>query len=271
MKNLITIIKKLEQDEISKFVEMRKNSLEPINENKNNVGLNRMGKYGKISKTDSSTSQFLKNQFVLMESDLFDIRMEVIGNIDDAYISLIGKIKTEETCDFQTVCKLILETVNEYFGFGYNFEKRMEIFKPTDEVRSTPISEIKGQNIAMCTERAMLSQNLLKFIGIDSTLKISQVYSNGYKSVHAYNIVKNEDSHYIFDSTNPKMEGSEVTPIITEITKEAFDLISKPLFDVGASIEVIYDSPRSDTKIDFIYDSDREYIEKYDYTNSLTK
>jgi len=271
MNEITSIIKKLDENQINQFIEMRKTSLEPINENKNKVGLNRMGKYGKMSKTDSSTNQFLKEQFVIMEADLFDIRNEVIGNVDDAYLGLINKIKTEEIFDFEILCRLVSETVNEYFGLGYDFEKRIEIFKSTDEVSATPISLIKGKNIAMCTERAMLSQNLLKFIGIDSTLKISQVNNNGYKDIHAYNIVRNKDSYYIFDATNPKIDGSEITPLITEITRIAYDLISKPLPDIGASIEVTYQTPRRDVPSNFTYDQDREYIEKYDYTNSLIK
>ena len=48
----------------------------------------------------------------------------------------MNKIKKSEFCDFEHLCYLVYETVTDYFGYNYNLEKRLQIFKTIDEVHN---------------------------------------------------------------------------------------------------------------------------------------
>lgn len=268
--SLIEIINSIDTKDYKVFIERIKESLKSNNENNYYVGANNLNG-AKISKTLSTRSEFLDKQEISMQSDLMDIRRQVVGNVDDAYIELMNRIKKSEFCDFEHLCYLVYEIVTDYFGYNYNLEKRLQIFKTIDEVQNTEISTIKGMNVAMCTERAMLSHNLLKFIGIDSTLKISSIKADNKTEIHAYNLIKNDDEYFIFDATLPKMENNSVTPLVTDISKDAYDLMKDGSYSSGASVKVIYQTPRRKNVFTMEYDSGRDFEELHDYASYLVK
>ena len=133
--SLIEIINSIDTKDYKVFIERIKESLKSNNENNYYVGANNLNG-AKISKTLSTRSEFLDKQEISMQSDLMDIRRQVVGNVDDAYIELMNKIKKSEFCDFEHLCYLVYETVTDYFGYNYNLEKRLQIFKTIDEVHN---------------------------------------------------------------------------------------------------------------------------------------
>ncbi len=83
--------------------------------------------------------------------------------------------------------------VNDYFGFKKNDEQRQSINGSNPDFHS--IQKYKGQNCAMCFERAILSHNLFKLLGLRSILVT--------KNLHTYNLIKFKNSIYLYDPTNP--------------------------------------------------------------------
>ena len=83
--------------------------------------------------------------------------------------------------------------IKDYFGFMGNDEQRQRLNLQNPDLHS--IRVYKGQNCAMCFERAILSHNLLKLLGLNSVLVT--------KNFHTYNIILNKNMAYLYDPTNP--------------------------------------------------------------------
>ena len=222
------------------------------------VGLNRIGAF-RISRTRSSFDGVFDNSIpIAVENGMADTKYAQIGNIDEVY-EIIDK-KIENVNDFETKMELVFETVHEYFGTFDNFEERADHYPSEDEIydddsKRGKISDLKGKNAGMCVERAAVSQNILKHIGINSLYKTTQI-TNGEKTEgHAYNLIENEGKYYIFDSTMPREKDGKVTPIIVEIPEEVFEELSKPEEIEGAPVEVEYYNPIRKMDKHIIYDS----------------
>lgn len=119
----------------------------------------------------------------------------------------------------------------------------------------------------MCVERAALSQNLLTSIGINSFFKTSGIIKNDNKEVHSYNLIEYKGKYYIFDASMPNLINGQVNPLIAEINKESFDLLSSPISDLGISVTVSHYNPYRDYDVTVTYDSNRE---KHIEVDSLT-
>lgn len=73
---------------------------------------------------------------------------------------------------------------------------------PRPEFRS--ISELR--DCAMCMERAVVSHNLFKVLGIDSTLVTGHLESEGESEGHAWvELISPEGVKYIYDPQNPQL------------------------------------------------------------------
>lgn len=110
----------------------------------------------------------------------------------------------------------ILDTVRSYFGNGYATESTedqnqtfyMDRSSATSE--AIPLNELKGQQIAVCAEKAATAQNLLSFLGYESELVAStkcrlESPENDDLSGHMYNVVTSGENHLIFDPANPNL------------------------------------------------------------------
>lgn len=216
--------------------------------------------YGGI---DSSFNRTFKDEEVLIESGIGDIVPCIIGNISEAYDILKRKIKEKNTNDFNTICICVYETIEEYFNGINNISNRMKYYKPLDEIETKEdigkVSSLKGTGAAMCTERAMLAQNLLKSLNINSFYKCSGIKKNGEIEVHSYNLIEHDNKYYIFDSSIPTVEDKKVTPLIATIPKEVFDKISSSEQRIGYSVEVSHYNPIRNNDVTIIYDSGREF------------
>ena len=115
----------------------------------------------------STFGGIFKDEVALLESGLMDFRYVQLGDVKDAYNILENKLSNSRNIGFEDVMRYIAETVQEYFGDYSNVSSRLDNYPDEDEVEMFSkergkASDLQGKNAAMCVERAMLSQNLLK-------------------------------------------------------------------------------------------------------------
>ena len=143
--------------------------------------------YKKLKIADTyikKTDHMLTNEdTVYIENGIGDIRYAKLGNINEAYEILKKIIKKRNPKNFFGISECITETVNLYFGNYSNVEERLSYFPTEDEIYYDgasigTVSSIAHKNAAMCVERAMVSQNLLKSLNINSYIKIAGFINN---------------------------------------------------------------------------------------------
>ncbi len=207
----------------------------------------------------SSFDRSFSDEDIGIESGIGDIVNAKIGDVSDAYRALRDKINNYNPTNITEISQIILETVDEYFDGFDNREKRLDYYHPDDEDESidNKISNLKGKGAALCVERAALAQNLLQLLGIKSYYKSSGIIKNGNLEAHSYNLIENEGKYYIFDTTMPNMINDKPNPLIAEIDKESFDLITSPISDIGISISTSHYNPYFSKNYDVTYDSHR--------------
>ena len=209
-----------------------------------------------------------KNEVALLESGLMDFRYVQLGDVKDAYNTLENKLSNSRKIIFGDVMRYIAETVQEYFGDYSNVSSRLENYPGEDEVEMFSkergkISDLQGKNAAMCVERAMLSQNLLKYVseklpGLESYFKETgiEIQREGDKpkrEAHAFNLVSYNGKYYIFDSTIPKGTKDNLQPIVAELPEHVFtSLVESPR--IGYAIEIEHISALTGKKMHYILD-----------------
>ena len=151
-----------------------------------------------------------------------------------------------DNIDVNQIIQIVYQTVNEYFGTKGRVD-RFNYLKEEDFGVNT-LSDLKGRNLAACVERSLLSQNLFKILGIDSTMKQSSIINNGNLEGHAYNILRINNENFIYDSAMPKNKYSDKPqPIVGKISDEEYMLIIDGTQRYGAKTQmmengIIYDS-----------------------------
>lgn len=209
-----------------------------------------------------------KDEVALLESGLMDLRFVQLGDIKDAYNILENKLSNLRNIEFEDAMKYIAETVQEYFGDYSNVSIRMKNYPDEDKVEDFSIergkaSDLQGKNAAMCVERAMLSQNLLKYVsktlhGLESYFKETgiEIQREGDKpkrEAHAFNLVSYNGKYYIFDSTIPKGTKDNLQPIVAELPEHVFtSLVESPR--IGYAIEIEHISALTGKKMHYILD-----------------
>lgn len=204
-------------------------------------------------------------------SDIVDTTM---GDCTEAYEMLIRRLQKLDKANFEDVMREVYLTTSDYFGGVENvdIDERKGYYEELGDKEATGvISELKGKTLAACTERAALSQNLLKFLGFDAVFKVSQITNVDKEEVHAYNLVAHDGKYYIFDATIPRIdEKGEITPLVAEIPKEVFETLSHPLRKDDVSVKTEYDSVRGHRKIHYnswsknVYDTTKKTKEDPD-------
>lgn len=126
------------------------------------------------------------------------------------------------------------------------------------ESENNRISNLKGTVAAMCAERSAIAQNLLKSLGINSFYKSSCIIKNDNKEGHSYNLIEFNDKYYIFHTSIPNLIDDNINPLIAEIDKESFDLLSVPVANIGISITVTHYNPYRNMDVTITYDSGRK-------------
>lgn len=183
-----------------------------------------------------------------------------VDDVTEAYKILVNKIKSSTNIDFDGLMKLVYDTTVDYFGTTeQTIPKREQYYnnlyydEEKDIVTDGKLSDFKGKNMAACNERAALSQNLMSFLGVDTTYKVSPIKCDGKNEVHAYNLVSYGGKYYVFDSTMPRINDDKtITPIIVEIPEEAFNELKHRVYDEDdISIKTEFDSLRGHRKVQY--------------------
>lgn len=68
--------------------------------------------------------------------------------------------------------------------------------------KTVDISEICGYSVAKCTEHAMLTQNVLSFLGYESFMLSGKLEYNNVIEAHNFNVVRKNGKYYIIDTSN---------------------------------------------------------------------
>ena len=216
---------------------------------------------------DSSFSGVFQDEQVLIGSGL-DYTPCIIGDISDIYIMFGRNVAERQPHTFEDYAICMMKTIQDYFGDYSNIDIRMNNYPDTDYIEDGipigKVSDLKGKNAAMCVERAMVAQNLLRLLGINSFYKCSGILKNGNKEVHSYNLVEFDGKHYIFDATMPTLKDEEVSPLVAEIPEEVFLESVKSRTREGMSVEVSHYNPLRSEDINVVYDAGRKI--KYDAT-----
>lgn len=106
--------------------------------------------------------------------------------------------------------------INSYFGINYSGEDRREqvlndiAFQTStsddeyfEKLENNEIGSLKGMNIAMCTERSAMAQNLLSLYGFDSFYCMGCIDNNDHLDAHCFNIVKAKNNYILLDYSVP--------------------------------------------------------------------
>lgn len=143
------------------------------------------------------------------------------GNLDSGYYSLIDKVRTScslnisSNSELNSILNSIYLTVKEYLGYG-DVSIRNKYYEDNSNVT---LESLKGKNIGVCLEDAVFSQNMLKLLGFNSSIKVSLVrYGDGTYDTHAYNLINFRNKNYIFDSRFPSLD----SPVVGTLNKEEY-------------------------------------------------
>ena len=208
----------------------------------------------------SSYSIPFTDELLQIQTGIGDIVQSRLGDVNDAYKLLRSKLEGKDVNNLVELSCVVIDTVHEYFNGFANIDKRMEYYVDEDfpESENNRISNLKGSGAAMCVERAALAHNLLCLLGVKSIYKCSGIIKNGNNEVHAYNLIEFNGKYYIFDATMPNLVEGNICPIICEIDKETFDLLSNPLSEVGCSVTTSHYNPYRSIDVNITYDSKRK-------------
>ena len=227
------------------------------------IGINHINRtmFGGI---DSSFNGIFKDEEILVESGMDYIPCQV-GDINEVYDILKKLLDEKKPSNFYDLANLVFETVQTYFGNYSNIRERMKNYHDIDEIdyfnlEVGKVSDLKGKNAAMCVERAIVTQNILKTLGYNSYYKASGIIKDGKIEGHAYNLVENNDEYYIFDTAIPGVNNDKISPIVANIPKEVFDKIKSPSNSIGYSVKVSHFNPLRNTDVSITYDEGRKEL-----------
>lgn len=136
-------------------------------------------------------------------------------NNTDYYYDFAKSIMNYNLDNKGTIVKYIQAFSLNYFGEPCENDIRDSILydyaeknSKTDEelfniLDSFDISIFKNRNIALCTERAALAQNLLAFIGFETYYCIGMLNNDGNTLDHAFNVVVRPNDCIVYDTSVP--------------------------------------------------------------------
>ena len=206
-----------------------------------------------VTEPKSTFGGIFKEEVAMIESGLMNFRFVQLGDVKDAYDILENKLSKSKNNEFEDLMRYIAETVQEYFGDYSNVSSRLENYPDEDDVllfsqERGKASDLQGKNAAACVERAMLSQNLLKYIserlpGLESYFKETGIEmqrgeDKPKREAHAFNLISYNGKYYIFDSTIPKGTKDNLQPIVAEIPEHVFTaMIESPREGYAVELE----------------------------------
>lgn len=227
IKNLLDLIVKTPQSQICNVIADR------IAELKNDC----KGDFYAFNYNQSNTNSF--GEFITSEN-LIQISdyPEWFLKFDDEkliYEELANRIKqnyNENLSDFNLIYKSIRDVVYSKIGqtnHAENLDRYCQYTTQKDNI--CPISHFYERDISECSERALLAQNLFKFLGVESYFMAGKLNINDNIQMHNYNIIYIKDKAYIFDlACTPltKKENGELekNPLVKELSEQEQAMIS---------------------------------------------
>ncbi len=189
-----------------------------------------------------------------------------IGDILDAYNLMRSYIASRNLRDAFEYIECIQNVILAYFGNSYSVTSRIRSLN--NHRNNYKVSDLAHENSAIGIERAMLAQNLLWEVDVNSVYKIGIVILNNKPTIHAYNIITFEGKHYIFDSMMPTVNNGLISPIICEISDEVYEKMISPIDSLGVNLEVNHVNPLKNQDINIIYDASSKIIKEKEKTKT---
>lgn len=134
---------------------------------------------------------------------------------DDYFYEFAKFVKNSHVNNKGTLVKVVENFINSYFGVSSGEDKRDDYFdqiafqttKTDDEyfekLDNLEIGDLKGKNIAMCTERAAIAQNLLSLFGFEVYYCIGCVDNASKEEAHCFNIARAKNTFMLLDYSLP--------------------------------------------------------------------
>lgn len=198
---------------------------------------------GFIAETTEIKRNMMVNGFVLNDEQVYPMIFEEINLIktQNQFKNIGLKIMMPQ---------VIYQVISKYFGnfFGNSgIERSNQEFyldRSTSDSPNISLVELKRKGFSVCAERAALAQNLLSFVGLDSTLiigKLQLVDGQITNSLHIFNVVKSPKGFFIIETTNPSFifdNGGKIVaagPAIYPISESDFIALK-----TGGSVEITH-------------------------------
>ena len=173
----------------------------------------------------------------------FQFIKEFIKDVKEKF-SKIPIDRLRKKLNEDTLIKYFNMYIISYFGGEYNETKRKEIYGygSLNSIGETlNISNLKGLNVARCIEKSAALNEILNFLGIDSSLVLSDANNVG----HAYCLVKTNGKYLIVDPNfyGQDINGKGVLYIFEINPHDKLCSFDPSVFGDNESLKVIYNFP----------------------------
>ena len=184
---------------------------------------------------------------------------------DDSYILDFCKyIKDKNIENEVSLFRLILEFITNYFGVIVikqidRDDMLKMIYKNEtsfyDRIEESKFSWYKGKGNAMCSERAILVENILSFLGFDIYFILGKIEIDDEEISHSYNILNVDNAD--IDSLKSKTEILDFSDLVYEHADNS-DMVQSVMPFIGCIDEDIEDI------IDILYEGGKLCANEYD-------
>ena len=134
--------------------------------------------------------------------------------MEDYFYDFAKYIKHNNITTTADLVKFVENFINYYFGKPNGIDNRDNYFNnltldtKTDEeyfdaINNFSIGDLKGKNLAMCTERSAIAQNLLSLFGLEVYYCMGCVEHNGEQEPHCFNIARGREKYILLDYSLP--------------------------------------------------------------------
>lgn len=228
-----------DEEKINEFISKRINLLESNADKKTELSV----------LSNSLHEGFISNQTGVRRSFMVE---PMFLNDETLYKDFIDEFKHIKQLEYaktstprELLFTVIQYTLQKYFGnmFAnadtetknreFYLDKSVMSDEPSDVIS---IKDFKGENMAVCAEKASASQNILSFVGLDSYILLSgncNLSGENSNEAHVFNVAHTEKGYFIFDPTNPTIftdaenKPTGVSAAVYPITLEDFRKLTK--------------------------------------------